>query len=821
MFHRRFLLPFFLSFLLFLISASPSLALVPLNNGYKFIGVNSIHLTEGLFDDNGTMDQLRATTIENSLRHLSQDCSVSVVRLFATDMGNDYPLESLKYVLSLGSKYGIKFVIALGNAFRMLPSNDTDFLVTPDPLEYEQKSQVFVRELSSQYYSAILAWELINEPHCHWAKDKYDPQCPQKLNDFVAYHSSWIKQIAPAIPVLVGQEAKHDDEASADQWAKIAPTTGPHAASDIVALNYHPTIDALTIHPYGGDAGNVENLAERAAYLNKPFFTEEYNSQAKEEEKKRDIQNMIAATFNNSGVGFLLWEYSLPLPGSSGDEYRFSDGDTGICDILRESASIYDIPPPIPYELEAPPFMPVSYRRTPANCNLESNLVAPINIGEPIVGVPDNEVIDPNNKSADYYRPYNTSQKYICDTTITISQTFSPRLVSTGRTDPDTGAPIYEYTPYNPDQIADRIEKNEVSNRGAPNAEQFANPPDNFHQSPSERRDALSNYTGISAAYRMTSAKSQTELKDRLLLEVPLFLDPHPDGSVDTDVNEEQVAWGCQDQCFHLGCGKPQNQGSCRPIYLSEIAWYRLVYRPQPFNEKIVQNYSSDQLIRLKSILSQYYSCNNGSCGYLLEHSQTDYFQLLKNECYQKIYDNLNLVSTGSLDTTVLIHNQDTGSTETTQVTRMIPAGKTLNTQFTQLIKNIIPDSAQDLKLTNCRVIDSEAAPDTTNPIRASLIYRLWETLRHIFVRDQEVEVSQDIPIQIIIPESTMEAASYGTQANKFIIPQHIQDKYPSDSNFSKVEDDPLSVPDPAQDYYDTQQKASEMILPESWKRSL
>jgi len=700
-------------FSLFFFSAVPINAATPQSFEDKFVGVNSIHLT-----GNFTPEK-----VDTSLSYLADSCGVSIIRLFLPY--TDYPeLTNLKYALQKGSEYGIKFIITLGDSWRLEPGLN----FYPGDLEaYKQRARNTINELKDDYGSAIFAWELLNEPHCDYGPIKFDDDgnsyrefdsdCPDRLYNFVRDFSAEIKQLDPTHPVTIGLIGKHGDGRTV--WSKFTPENSPYPNSSFVALNNIDTIDAAENHIYGASMETIQSDIDKAKSINKPFFVEEYGPDGVKKSRADQLKEKMQGSFAYGATGFLVWEYTPP--GNDGDQFYFNQNHhSSLCNALKEEAARDYLPGinALPESYPLGPLDPSYYFTPPPNCNLEIMDFDNVHIQQILPGQPTEEAIHPRNTHPNYIANTNHDKfSLVCTTTAEIEQTFEP-ITSTSGT----------YQEYIVTQVAQRLKEDQYSSDLGKKLEmQFSETTNPFN--PQIMQTAFTSYKNpISAFFRRWPQDQQEKYKLQRLENVALSLTNQDVISLDT-----QLAWRCSQKCFTLNCGKPEE--NCQSVRLSELAYY---YK--------------DQLSAKarKSLNSQY-----------------SHAQLLPPSCYQNMFRFLNPATPGSLGGQITI--QQNGQTLTEK--RGLPRTAMLADPIVQDIQNMaIPAHEQQTSSEICRFVKTPPTGDTTNigPITFSA------AINQEVIRDKARTFNQSISITNSL-DSRLEKG-IGTHQNflKHFIPAEI-----------------------------------------------
>ena len=293
---------------------------------FRFIGVNAKSLKNPKLSDE---------EVEHAIEYL-KSCGVSVIRVFA----DPDELDMLKRLLSIGSKYNMKFILVLEDC---VPGLIHDLANAKGPCPgrdlgegYVERVEKIVGTLKDEYKNEILAWELANEPHCSYPGNcqARDPgcdtggecrctgsdECPTSLRNFVLWMSNYIKSVDPQHMVTIGIIGKDQRGAGIDD-------------DGYEKLHRFPNIDAAEVHyyPESGSSDFVYEALEIANDLGKPFFVEEYGR--KKNGRAEKTKEFMEELFSEGASGFIYWDFSIKKLKEYG-EYTFFEGDA-LCDAMR------------------------------------------------------------------------------------------------------------------------------------------------------------------------------------------------------------------------------------------------------------------------------------------------------------------------------------------------------------------------------------------------------------------------------------------------------------------------------------------------------
>lgn len=203
---------------------------------------------------------------------------------------------------------------------------------------------------------------------------------------------------------------------------------------------------------------------------------------------------------------------------------------------------------------------------------------------------------------------------------------------------------------------------------------------------------------GVGAALKSTSYQSQIKIKEQRLSEAYRSLTE--ENKYHGTTIDEQVAWGCGSQCFSVNCQKPEGL-TCRPVFLSEI---------HAFQQGFISQYSST---------------------YTSKKNQT--FTQLDDNCYQKIFEALKIVDTGSYDTKHIILNDNTDNPNSTQKQAIPLAAVYPNNNA---VNNLLPDTQELLESNICNTLAQDSARDRPNPLQFGKIVKNVDKIWDIFVEE-------------------------------------------------------------------------------------
>lgn len=414
-------------------------------------------------------------------------------------------------------------------------------------------------------------------------------------------------------------------------------------------------------------------------------------------------------------------------------------------------------------------------------CNLETNKVPPVEITS-ISSDPPKDLNNAKYKHPNTY-PIDTGPTVQCLTALNMEETYDPRFAGT------TPSPV----PYTVREIQKTVEKNVFSTQnGRRSQANFGNDLNNPFAGSKQIKTAFTTYGQWNSTTRMTSAKDQENYKKTRFTQVSLFLQNQDSSTID-----EQVAWGCGQKCFSLSCAKPSDD--CRPITLSELA-----YKYQP-----------------DSTLTAYYqNCPSGSCPYLLRYPQVTNFQFLSDNCYQKLYDYLNLVDTGSSNSTIKVTRVSSDSSQDLlTINRGLPFQTIYRSpNYSSAINTALPAKSQTVQLPN--VCASTASPPSPDKTRLTLVGFVKNLLEIIFDSSRTVKSSNIVTVEYSQKEAEGIQREY--QYMQALTPEKDNQQFDQQNHtFSGDDSDSkLIIPDLGTKNQKFREKIFDpMLYPASWQR--
>ncbi|MBI2542824.1 MAG: cellulase family glycosylhydrolase [Candidatus Aenigmarchaeota archaeon] len=314
---------------------------------FKFIGVN-IH----------SLAKASDSEADRILKYLSNSCGVNVVRIWGYQ--NTFGIggiNNVKKVLDKGTVYNLKFIVTLEDfPYGSAESNPKEWFSNG----YKSEFKPYVRNIASSLKdrNEILAWEIMNEPHC-----KGDESCVDAFKNFVDDISRTIKE----------NDANHLVSIGTMGLNHVGERIDNNEYKNIHSL---PNVDLVSGHYSGNDETQKSYMNSGigiADSINKPFYIGESwfrgNGPAPDGScTNTDCTNVCGAgeldgraqklsseinVFSPKVDGYLVWQYSPKgNPTLSCDPFSFFDGDP-MCNVLKIKSDeicsgVTPVPVPIP-----------------------------------------------------------------------------------------------------------------------------------------------------------------------------------------------------------------------------------------------------------------------------------------------------------------------------------------------------------------------------------------------------------------------------------------------------------------------------------------
>lgn len=201
--------------------------------------------------------------------------------------------------------------------------------------ECQTAYQAYIKAVVSRYSSssAVLAWELANEPRCNGCATSV-------ITEWATTTSAYIKSLDSSHLVTMGDEGFGLNGSSSS-------SSSDYPYTDVEGLDFAanlaiPDIDFGTMHLYPNgwgesDSGNwgaqwIEDHAAAANKVGKPVILEEFGSQTHSNELSWE-----AAAVNTSGVqGSLIWQYGDSTISGYDDGYMVMYGTSEFTQLVTD-----------------------------------------------------------------------------------------------------------------------------------------------------------------------------------------------------------------------------------------------------------------------------------------------------------------------------------------------------------------------------------------------------------------------------------------------------------------------------------------------------
>jgi hypothetical protein len=282
-----------------------------------------------------------------------------------------------------------------------------------------------------------------------------------------------------------------------------------------------------------------------------------------------------------------------------------------------------------------------------------------------------------------------------------------------------------QYQAQHVDFISANFEANQKTNDGTRlDQKHMANVPiAKLEKNPQELKETIHSFGNDYVGYysKAITYDNQRDIKDHRLEEAIKNRKGIPSESLD-----EQVAWGCADQCVSLGC---KIEPDCRPVWMSEVA-LRL---GKTSDSEIVSLYASTPL--------------------------------LTNQCYQKIYSLLELVDSGSMDTLVQIDDDSSGKSKEERQSKpqdkMLAAASSSQTFLASYYKPVIGDP--------CASISQEQKTDKPSPLTIlDILIRVARLITH------PGEITAEKEVKTYIPKAVVTGMIVDDTFQSSVLPEHL-----------------------------------------------
>jgi hypothetical protein len=311
---------------------------------------------------------------------------------------------------------------------------------------------------------------------------------------------------------------------------------------------------------------------------------------------------------------------------------------------------------------------------------------------------------------------------------------------------------------------------------------------------------------GLGAAYRSMTADQQKYLKGTIIEEAVLN---RKNIKKDTPVLDEQLAWNCNNTCVGLN---EKKSGNCKPIYISEIAYY--------FN-KVLKTTTSYKIENNKAIPINF------------PYDLSGFSATLPDSCYKKLYTDLPIIPRGTVNTKFTIFNksdQKESQSDTKSFDKGMPLPSSLDSgQLNYVMKALMPANQQITYSTQqeiCNNLTSRGAvPDKPSP----LSFTAYSTDHNFGTARCEGYVPipltppwamDNIRGEVTFPKSMIQNMDVFRTFMLNLIPSNIQqkNKLPNTTTSSTTNEDNIPVPDPGYSNEQLYKIFKDSLTPASWQ---
>ncbi|MFA4827272.1 MAG: transglycosylase SLT domain-containing protein [Candidatus Shapirobacteria bacterium] len=228
---------------------------------------------------------------------------------------------------------------------------------------------------------------------------------------------------------------------------------------------------------------------------------------------------------------------------------------------------------------------------------------------------------------------------------------------------------------------------------------------------------------------------------------------------------DEQVAWGCGGRCYSVNCKIPFP--NCRPVYLSEVAsFFKIADSPE-----VAQSIAG--------------------------------LTPLSSECYQKIYNYMEITDSGSYETNKVIVKSDNGNREKTQAYPW--AASVLNNQGLKLL----PQSQQTVSPNDiCNTSSGQSTQDEPSPLTLTDLLKAVS----IIIRNPQT-LTATLQKDIVFDENYVKSVQIEEKAKQSLLPAQSQIPLTASSNESKY-----NRIDPGFKAAENSKLQAAYFLPASWQ---
>jgi hypothetical protein len=286
-----------------------------------FFGLNATHFLDKEYPEE---------KVEPLLAALSER-GVNALRVWYFDYHDP---ERLQRLLELGDKYGIRFVVTLGDNV----DRGRDWFFGDDDEEtYRPHLEATVARFKDR--PEILMWDVLNEPNCG---ERFDEECMTTIREWLSLATGKVKAIDPCHLISTGMigDGNSEDE---ERWYK-----GIHAKGSVSAVSQHRRATEETFN----EVAIAEDI-ERPIFFGEIYYKaydagcEPLNGGQDLRDRAETVKDDLAAAIDMGVDGYLLWDLNA---GRAGDREFCSefgyDPDDPLWAKLRDAG----LPPKAPWQ---------------------------------------------------------------------------------------------------------------------------------------------------------------------------------------------------------------------------------------------------------------------------------------------------------------------------------------------------------------------------------------------------------------------------------------------------------------------------------------
>ncbi|MFA5828502.1 MAG: hypothetical protein WC841_04060 [Candidatus Shapirobacteria bacterium] len=407
------------------------------------------------------------------------------------------------------------------------------------------------------------------------------------------------------------------------------------------------------------------------------------------------------------------------------------------------------------------------------NPNTSWGYPPPIDLKEAVRGVPNEaDPRHPEDKASKFYSNSNEINFSTCTYKVSASETINPKVASVGVSGAGN---TYQRQEVNDIEQIKNERKTNPSPRNSSIHLAKQQPPD-FNATPEQLNDRFLNYgnQGDNATVRYMTEDDKLYLKGIFIEDACRSLD----GLHDVISTDEQLAWSCPDGPKNL-FPKPSD-ASCRPVTVCEVGWNYYKRGINTSYEKPV-NYTLKKIPLPGDVVAIMLHQFEGG-GYQSIFGKS--FSPLSDSAYDTLYRQMPIVPRGSINTQVLIKDDETG--EETKKDRTIPLGSVLSSlqvSYALGIFNPQEDHAsfqtEPSEWVCTKYRPGDPSVDKPTPLT------LWIKILQFFgvVENEAKTFSGEKEVTLILPASLVDNLKTDTGYLKLGLPAEDQEKYELDKS--------------------------------------